>query len=115
MLAWLGGLEVGMPAAPGCTCMATAVLPPLSPPPFSSLAAPRFSPPRCVRCLSLPGHRSSPSLPHRAPAHTPVAAPPPPPAPATAPRRSRLGCQVKCHRYMDGIVLRIPSASNNQQ
>ncbi|PRW20283.1 adrenodoxin mitochondrial isoform X3 isoform B [Chlorella sorokiniana] len=28
---------------------------------------------------------------------------------------SRLGCQVKCHRYMDGIVLRIPSASNNQQ
>lgn len=29
---------------------------------------------------------------------------------------SRLGCQVKCQRFMDGIVLRIPSASaDNRQ
>lgn len=30
-------------------------------------------------------------------------------------RRSRLGCQVKCQLFMDGITLRIPMASNNQQ
>jgi hypothetical protein len=28
------------------------------------------------------------------------------------PRRSRLGCQVKCHLEMDGIVLRVPSIEN---
>lgn len=38
------------------------------------------------------------------------------PSPSVCRCRSRLGCQVKCQRFMDGIVLRIPSASaDNRQ
>lgn len=28
-------------------------------------------------------------------------------------RRSRLGCQIKCTRDIDGLVVRIPSATRN--
>lgn len=95
------------------TCMQLLFSLSLHPPSVSLVLFLSFSSRPSLPALVSLSHPIHPSL--ASPGPSPQPRPPPPPAPAAAPRRSRLGCQVKCHRYMDGIVLRIPSASNNQQ